>query len=214
VVTVHGDINICTEDFCPTGADLRRKECFDCGFALLSQSRILAQGDKPFGFRRWLSFDILSEHFFRVDGDEDAAAAGEDFIFLIKDFGGIDVFAAADFDFASFDAQGFVQRDGLEIFDCHLAGERDDMVELVDFAHGVIEDARDNPAVAVAGWSGVAVGEIKVADEGLAFFVEDELELHAFGIVLAAHEAVVLLHFHVAGFVALGLGGHDRDFSG
>jgi hypothetical protein len=38
--------------------------------------------------------------------------------------------------------------------------------------------------------------------------VEDEFQAHAFGIVLAADEAVVLLHFVKAGFVALGLCRH------
>jgi len=82
------------------------------------------------------------------------------------------------------------------------------VVELVYFAHGVVEDAGNDPAVAVAGGSGVALAQAEVADKGLAGFVEDELQAHAFGIVLAADEAVVLLHLHEAGFVALGLGWH------
>ena len=81
-------------------------------------------------------------------------------------------------------------------------------MELVYLAHGVVEDAGDDAAVAVAGRSGVALAQAELADEGLAGFVEDELQAHAFGIVLAADEAVVLLHFDVAGVVALGLGGH------
>ena len=159
-------------------------------------------------------FHILGEHFFGVDGDEDAAAAGEDFIFLVKNFGGVDVFVAADFDFASFDAEEFVQRDGLEIFNRHLARESDDVVELVDFAHSVVKDAGDNAAVAMAGRSGIAFTEAEVTDESLALFVENELKLHAAGIVLTADEAVILLHFHVAGFVALGFGRHEEDFKG
>ena len=158
--------------------------------------------------RFWLAFYVFGEHFFGVDFYEDAAAAGQDFIFFVKDFGGVDVLGAADFDFASFDAEGFVQRNGLEIFDGHFAGERDDVVEFVDFAHGVVEDAGDDAAVAVAGGSGVAVAEAEFADESLAGFIEDEFQAHAFFIVLSADEAVVLLHFHVTGVVALGLGGH------
>jgi hypothetical protein len=42
----------------------------------------------------------------------------------------------------------------------------------------------------------------------LASFVEDELEAHAFGVVLSADEAVVFLHFYVAGVVALGTRRH------
>jgi hypothetical protein len=160
-----------------------------------------------------LAFDILGEHFFGVDGDEDAAAAGQDFVFLVQDFGGIDVLGAADFDFAAFHAQRFVQGDGFQIFDRHLSRERYYVTELVYFAHGVVEDAGDDATVAVAGRAGVAVGEAEVADEGLALLVEDEFQAHAFFVVLAADEAIVLLHFVVAGFVALGLGGHARDFN-
>ena len=50
-----------------------------------------------------LAFNILGEHFFGVDGDEDAAATGQDFVFFVEDFGGVDVFRSADFDFAAFD---------------------------------------------------------------------------------------------------------------
>ena len=53
---------------------------------------------------RGLSFYILGEHFFGVDGDEDAAAPGEDFVFGVEDFGGVDVLASDDFFFAAFDA--------------------------------------------------------------------------------------------------------------
>ena len=92
------------------------------------------------------------------------------------------------------------------------------MAEFIYLAHGIVEDAGDDAAVAVAGRSGVALAETEIADEGLAGFVEDEFQAHAIGIVLAADEAVVLLHLVVAGFVALGLGGHagilTRRYSG
>jgi len=52
------------------------------------------------------------------------------------------------------------------------------------------------------------ISEAEAADEGLAFFVEDEFEAHAFGVVHAADEAVVLLQLHEAGVVAVGLGWH------
>jgi hypothetical protein len=81
-------------------------------------------------------------------------------------------------------------------------------MEFVYFAHGVVEDAGDNAAVAVAGRSSVAGAEPETADEGLALFVENEFQAHAFAVVLAADEAVVLLHFQVAGVVALGLPWH------
>src|SRR5579862_4655087 len=153
-------------------------------------------------------FDIFGEHFFWIDSDEDAAAAGEHFSFFIEDLGGVDVGASALLDFAAFDAQRLLQRYGLEILDGHLPRERNYVVQLVYFAHGVVEDAGDDAAVAVAGGSGIALAEAELTNKGLAGFVEDEFEAHAFFIVLAADEAVVLLHFVVAGFVALGLAGH------
>jgi len=69
-----------------------------------------------------LSFGVFGEHFCGVDGDEDAFAAGQDFVFVVEDFGGVDVGATALFNFAAFDAEGFVEWNGLEIFDSHLAG--------------------------------------------------------------------------------------------
>lgn len=50
------------------------------------------------------SFHKFCEHFFGIDGDEDAAAAGEDFVFVVEDFGDVDVLASVDFFFAAFDA--------------------------------------------------------------------------------------------------------------
>ncbi len=153
-----------------------------------------------------LSLHIFREHLCWVDGDEGAAAAGENFIFFVEDLGGVDVGSSTDFDLAAFDAERLVQRDRLQILNRHLASECDDMMELVYFAHGIVEDACDDAAVAVARRSGVTLTEAEAADEGLALFVEEELEAHAVGIVLAADETVVLLHFHVASVVAVGLG--------
>ena len=66
-------------------------------------------------------------------------------------------------------------------------------MKFVYFAHGVVEDASDDAAMTMAGRSGVAGAEAKTANEGLAFFVENEFQAHAFLVVLAADEAVVLL---------------------
>ncbi len=122
---------------------------------------------------------------------------------------------AVDADFPALNAQRFVQRDGLEIFDGHLFGKGDDVVEFVDLAHGIVEDASDDSAVAMAGRSSVALAETEAADEDLAGFVEDEFQAHTVAIVLAADEAVVFLKFEVAGFVAMDfrLAGHADDFN-
>jgi hypothetical protein len=88
------------------------------------------------------------------------------------------------------------------------------MPQFVYLAHGVVEDAGDYASVAVAWGSGVALAQAEVADEGLAGFVEDEFQAHAFGIVRAADEAVVFWQFDVAGFVAMGLLGHGVILAG
>jgi hypothetical protein len=155
-----------------------------------------------------LSLNELGEHFFGVDGDEDAAAACENFTFFVEDFSHVDVLAAMNRDFPAFYSQRRVQRHGLEIFDRHFFGKCDDFAELVHFAHGVIKDGRDNAAVAMAGRSGVALAEAKVADEGLAWFVEREPEVHAFGIVRSAREAEVFFQWSGRGFVAVNLAWH------
>ena len=77
--------------------------------------------------------------------------------FLVQDFGLVDVLAAVDADFPALDAQRFLQRDGLQVFDGHFFGHRDHVAQLVDLAHGVVEDGGDDAAVAVAGRSGVAL---------------------------------------------------------
>ena len=126
--------------------------------------------------------------------------------------------APAHAELAAFDAKRLVQRYGFEVFDGHLSREGDDLVELVYFAHRVVEDAGDDAAVGVARRSGVALAEAKLADEGLTGFVEDELQAHAVGIVHAADEAIVLLHFCVGGVVAVDLGlawhGDDSNLTG
>src|SRR5580692_1124382 len=155
----------------------------------------------------------FAEHFFSVDGDEDAAAAGQDFVFLVANFGFVDVLAAVHADFPPLDMQPLVEWYGLEVLDSHLFGEGDDVVELVHFPHRIVKDGGDDAAMAVAGRSGIALAEAEFADESLALFVEREFEAHAVGVVLAAGEAVVLLHFGVAGIVAFDLGsaGHGED---
>src|SRR5579863_10569545 len=77
------------------------------------------------------AFYKLREHLFGIDGDEGAAAARQDFVFFVHDFGGIDVNAALDADFPALDVQWLVQRDGREIFDRHFFGQGHDVVEFV-----------------------------------------------------------------------------------
>jgi len=151
-----------------------------------------------------LAFYKLAEHFVGVDGNEQGSALGQDFAFLVEDLGDVDVLASFYFFLARLDAQRFVQRDGLEVVDGHLGGNGDDVAQLVHLAHGFVEDGGDDAAVGVPGRAGVALAEAEAADEGVALFVVGEAQAHAFGIVFAAGETVVLLETDVGGAVSVG----------
>jgi len=161
----------------------------------------------------FLTFDEFPKHFMGVDGDEDTATAGEDFIIFVQDFGGIDVLSTVDADSFALDSQGLVEGHRLQVFDGHLAGQSNDVMQFIHLAHRVIEDGGNNAAVAVAGRSSVALGQTKAADEGFAFFVESKFKAHAVGIVLSTGEAIILLHLRIGGFVAVNLAGHGDDCS-
>ena len=60
-----------------------------------------------------LAFYVFGEHFVGVDFYEDAAAAGQDFVVFVQDFGGVDVLVTAHLDFAAFYPEWGVERDGL-----------------------------------------------------------------------------------------------------
>jgi hypothetical protein len=150
-----------------------------------------------------LSLRIFREHSFGIDGDENAATAGQDVAFFVENFRGIDVPGSANFDFASLDKQGFVQGDRLEVLDRHLTRQGDDMAQLVYLTHGVVENGGDDSSVAVAWRTGVAFAKSEAADRHLAVLVEGKFKAHAVGIVHAASEAVILLHAYVASVVAV-----------
>ena len=62
---------------------------------------------------RGLALHEFAEHFFGVDGDEGAAAAGQYLVFLVANFSGVDVLAALNAHFPALDMQRLVQGDGL-----------------------------------------------------------------------------------------------------
>src|SRR5258708_22842725 len=93
--------------------------------------------------------------------------------------------------FVGFYAQRFMEWHGLEIFDGHFRGDRDDVTEFVELAHGIVEDGSDDAAVAVSGRASVTFSEAEFTGEALPCL--SELEAHAVGIVVSAGEAEVLL---------------------
>jgi len=62
---------------------------------------------------RGLALHEFAKHLFGVDGDEGASAAGQDFVFLVTNFSGVDVLAALNADSPALDMQRLVQGDGL-----------------------------------------------------------------------------------------------------
>ena len=90
-----------------------------------------------------------------------------------------------------FDAQRFVEGDGLDIFNGHFGSDGHNFVEFAEYAHSVIEDGGDDAAVAVSGRPGVTFAEAEAAHEALPFL--NEFQAHALGIVASAGETEVLL---------------------
>ena len=113
---------------------------------------------------------------------------------------------ARHFDLARFHAQRLLEGHGLEVIDFYFRGQRNDLAQLIDLAHGFVEDGGDNAAVAVSGRAGVALAEPEAADEARALLIVDKAQAHAVGVIRAAREAVILLQLDVAGVVS-GLGG-------
>src|SRR5580698_5831433 len=140
-----------------------------------------------------LLLHVFGEHLLRIDHDKDASAARKNFPFFIGDFGGVDVLAFLNRNFPAFDTQRLLQRHWLEVFNRHLAGERDNVAQFIDLAHSVVEDGGDDAAVAVAGRSAIALGQAKAADKGLPGFIQRKLEVHTVRIVRAAGEAIIFL---------------------
>src|SRR5581483_11334879 len=140
----------------------------------------------------------LAEHLFRIDRDEHTFAAGQDFALFIEDLRRVYVLTAVHADFPAFDAKRLFQRDGPQILHRHLFGHSHHIAQLVGLTHGVVEDGSDDAAMAMAGRSGITLGKIEVADKGAPLFIEREFEMHSFGIVGPASEAVVLRWIHVA----------------
>jgi len=156
------------------------------------------------------AFHELPEHLLGIDRHEHAAAAGQDFAFGIQDLGGVNVLPTVHADFPTFSSQGFLERHGLEVLNRHLFRHRDHIAQLVCLAHGVVENSRDDAAVAVAGRPGVPFRQAEVADERATFFVKRELQMHTFRIIRPANKAVISRGVQIPSFVAVGLAGHGK----
>lgn len=157
-----------------------------------------------------LTLDELSKHLLGIDRNEDTLTARQDFSGFVEDFGGIHMLTAMHGDFPAFDAQGRLQRHGLEIFHCHFFRHGNNIAQFVGLSHGVVEDGCDDSSMAMAWRSCVTLGKTEVANESPAFFVKRELQLHPLRIIGAAGEAKVLGGFNVMRLVTVRLAGHGE----
>jgi hypothetical protein len=148
--------------------------------------------------------DVFGEHLFWIDSDEFTGAAGEDFPALVADLSDIVVNASADQAVTSFGDERLSERNRAQIFHLHFASECDDVAELIGFAHGFVEDRRDDASVSVAWRSDVAFCQLETGNETAIGFVELEVEMHAIGIVWAATKTMVAWNLDVARVVSGG----------
>ena len=65
-------------------------------------------------------------------------------------------------------------------------------MQLVQFAHGVIENGGDDSPMAMPGRSRIALGQTEARNKMFAVSIECESQVHSRGIVFAAGKAVIL----------------------
>jgi hypothetical protein len=139
--------------------------------------------------------DELGKHSGRVDGDELSRASRQHLTLIVSDLGQVGVLAAVRMLVAGGDDQGFPQRNRLEILHVHRPGQSDHFAELVDFAHGLIQDRGDYAAVGMSGRPLIAARQLELADSLAGLLIDIEFQPHALGIIFAASKAVVLWGF-------------------
>jgi len=124
--------------------------------------------------------------------DEPAFAACEQMSVRVADRAFAPVVPAVVVGGAGFDGDLLAERDGAEIFDGHLRGERDDVFGPAEFPHRLIHEERDDPAVRVIGRAFVAARQAKRAVDKAVLVINHKPELHALGVVLATAKAEIL----------------------
>ena len=150
-----------------------------------------------------LRLDKRGEHTFGIDGQESAAAAGQHFTFLIQNLCAVEVAPSPDTNLSRLNPQRLVQRHRLQIIHRNLRGQRDNVAQLVDIAHGFVKDSSDNPTMAMSRRPGKFFAQAKTAHEAILLAFVNEFQAHAVSIVSAASKAVILLQADVTGIVTL-----------
>ncbi len=93
---------------------------------------------------------VLAIHLRWFDGDKHAFATGEDCPIERADFSGMKMLAAIHFYRPAHGIQLGCQRNGLEIVNGHVAGERDHPLVAIHLTHGLIENCGDDAAMDMA----------------------------------------------------------------
>src|SRR6266851_1883756 len=94
--------------------------------------------------------------------------------------------------FAPRHRQHMVQRDRPLVFDVHGFRQRQHVAQLVDLAHGFIQDGCDNAAMRMPRRPLITRAQIEFADSLMRIHVKVKLKLHAVSIIFAAGKAHVL----------------------
>lgn len=138
-------------------------------------------------------FEFAGEHFLGIDGEESSATAGEQYAVDGAQLGSVVKRSAVYSNDAAFDGERLAERNRTKILDLHAAGERDLVLELVRFAHGLVQNGCNDAAVSVSGRANEAVVERELARVALAAWTENKLQLQPVRIGRAAAEASVAL---------------------
>src|SRR4029077_21211621 len=133
--------------------------------------------------------------------DEKASAASQHLALHVQNLGHVDMSPSSNAHLPRVYAQRLIQRDWLQVFHCDSGGQSYHLTQLVHLAHGLVEDGRDDAAVAVSRRPGIAFAQAEAAHEASARLVIVKLEAHTVGVVLAAGETIIPLQLDVTGIV-------------
>src|SRR5437868_10298990 len=136
---------------------------------------------------------MFCKHLCRIDSDKQTATARQYLSLFVQDLRHIHVLAPAHRALASLDYQTLSERDELQIFHLHRLGDGDHRAQLIDLAHGLIEDGRDDASMGMPRRPLEAQRQTKAAERASARLVEVEFQVHALRIVGPASKTVILV---------------------
>jgi hypothetical protein len=139
----------------------------------------------------------LSKYPLGINHDKNAPALGQHFSFRVPDFCQMREPPSALRELPRFDTQRGLKRYRLQVIDADFRGHGSDPAELIQFAHGVVEDGGDDSTVTISRWTGVAPSQPEAADKSPAALIEPEPEPHPLPVILSTGKTVISLLRHV-----------------